>query len=104
MSLCKIIRKKCIIFPEFSMETERHPFIFSSPKAVSITPFYTNDSKSMNEDWALKSPTSIREIHTFMLGWCTNINIINALQKGISKGASEAMSWIRKQNSLIRSF
>lgn len=34
------------------METERHPFIFYSPKAASVTPFYPDDSKNINEESA----------------------------------------------------
>lgn len=66
------------------METEKHPFIFYSPTAASITPFHIYESKNMNEEknWALKSSTSIREIHIYMLGGFINRNTNYVLWKG----------------------
>lgn len=32
------------------MEAEKHPFIFYSPKAASITPFHPYETKNMNEE------------------------------------------------------
>lgn len=66
------------------METEKHPFIFYSPKAESIIPFHPYDSKNMNEErtGALKSSTSVREIHIYMLGVFINRNRNYALCKG----------------------
>lgn len=58
------------------METEKHPFIFYSPKAESIIPFHPYDSKNMNEErtehW---NPLQVSEKYTYTCLVCSLIEI-----------------------------